>query len=172
MEVFILRIMTKTNLKSAFAGESQANMKYLIFADRADKEGMPNIARLFRAVAFAEKVHARNHLKALNELNETPENLQVAIDGENYEVDEMYPAFMAVATLQEEKAAEKSMNWALEAEKVHASMYQIAKQSAEDGKDVELDKVYICEFCGYTVEGEAPDRCPVCGAKKEYFKEF
>jgi len=117
-------------------------------------------------------VHATNHYKALGMVGESVDNLQVAIDGETYEVDEMYPAFKAVADLQEEKGASRSMNWALEAEKVHAGMYEKARQAVLSGKDVEVGDIYICEVCGWTVEGEPPDRCPLCGAKREKFRKF
>lgn len=164
--------MTKANLESAFAGESQAHMKYLIFADVAEKEGFPNVARLFRAIAFAEQVHATNHYRALGMVGESASNLQIAIEGETFEVEEMYPAYKAVADLQEEKTASRSMNYALEAEKVHAGMYHMARQAVLAGKDLELGPVHICEVCGWTVEGEAPDRCPICGAPKDKFRKF
>jgi len=167
-----MRKMTEDNLKAAFAGESQAHMRYLIFADKAEEEGFPNVARLFRAIAYAEQVHATNHFKTLAMLQETSENLQVAINGETYEVNEMYPAYKAVAKLQEEKGAHRSSDWALQAEKVHASMYQKAKQAVERKEDITLESVFICESCGYTVEGSAPDRCPICGASKEKFRRF
>lgn len=164
--------MTKANLESAFSGESQAHMKYLIFAEKAEKENFPNIARLFRAIAFAEQVHAKNHLKALDSLGSTADNLQTAIHGETYEVEEMYPAFRAVAELQDEKSAVHSTSWALEAEKVHAGMYKKAREMALSGKDAPVGDIYICEICGWTVEGNAPDRCPICGATKEKFRKF
>jgi rubrerythrin len=164
--------MTEDNLKAAFAGESQAHMRYLIFADKAEKEGFPNVARLFRAISFAEQAHATNHFRTLGGIGSTAENLGEAIGGETYEVEEMYPAFLAVAEAQGEKSAVRSMTYALQAEKIHAAMYQEAKQSVQGGKDVELRTVYICEVCGYTVEGEAPDRCPVCNAPKDRFRAF
>ena len=164
--------MTKANLEAAFAGESQAHTKYLIFAEKAEKEGYPNVARLFKAIAYAELVHAANHYKTLGMVGKSEDNLQVAINGETYEVDEMYPAFKAVAELQEEKSASRSMSWALEAEKVHAGMYEKARQAVLSGKDAEVGDIYICEVCGWTVEGEPPDRCPLCGAKREKFKKF
>jgi rubrerythrin len=167
-----LRKMTEENLKSAFAGESQAHMRYLIFAKRAEAEGFPNVARLFRAISYAEQVHATNHYGVLGMIRGSSDNLQVAIDGETYEVNDMYPAFHAVAQLQEEKGAMQTFNFALQAEKIHASMYQKAKQIVETRKDIQLGAVYICDVCGYTVEGEAPDRCPVCGASKEKFRKF
>ena len=164
--------MTEGNLKAAFAGESQAHMRYLAFADKAEREGFPNVARLFRAISFAEQAHATSHLRTLGGIGGTVENLTEAIGGETYEVDEMYPAFAAVAELQEEKSALRSMNYALEAEKIHAAMYQEARQSVQSGQDVKLGTVHICEVCGYTVEGEAPDRCPICNAPKEKFRAF
>ncbi len=164
--------MTKTNLESAFSGESQAHMKYLIFAEKAEKENFPNIARLFRAIAFAEQVHAKNHLKALDMLGSTADNLQTAINGETYEVEEMYPAFRAVAELQNEKSAVHSTTWALEAEKIHAEMYGRAKEAVLSRKDASIGEIYICEVCGWTVEGTAPDRCPICGASQEKFQKF
>jgi len=167
-----MRKMTEENLKNAFAGESQAHIRYLIFAKKAEEEGFPNIARLFKAIAYAEQVHAANHYNVLGMLRNTRDNLQVAIDGENYEVNEMYPSFNVVAKLQEERGAVRTTNWALQAERVHAGMYQKAKQAVEGNKDIKLGVIYICDICGYTVEGEAPARCPVCGAPKEKFRKF
>ncbi|MCS7097681.1 MAG: rubrerythrin family protein [Candidatus Methanomethyliaceae archaeon] len=167
-----MRKMTEENLKNAFAGESQAHMRYLIFAKKAEDEGFPNVARVFRAIAYAELVHATNHYNALGMIRSTSDNLQVAIDGELYEVNEMYPAYNIVAKIQEERNAERTTNWALQAEKVHASIYQRAKQAVDEGKDLKIGSIYICNVCGYTVEDEAPSRCPICGAPKERFKIF
>ena len=167
-----MRKMTQDNLKEAFAGESQAHMKYLIFADKAEQEGRPNATRLFRAIAYAEQVHSTSHYNRLGLLGNTTDNLQTAIDGENFEVEEMYPAFRAVAELQEEKGALQSINFALAAEKIHAGMYQKAQQDLESDSDIKLSSVYVCSVCGHTVEGEAPDRCPVCGATKDKFSRF
>ena len=167
-----MRKMTRANLEAAFAGESQAHMRYLIFADKAEKEGRPNVARLFRAIAFAEQVHATNHYRALGLVNDSSANLQAAIEGETFEVEEMYPAYRAVADLQEEKGASRSMGWAMEAEKVHADMYAKARQAVLAGKDAEVGELYICEVCGWTVEGEPPEKCPLCGAKREKFRKF
>ncbi len=164
--------MTKKNLETAFAGESQAHMKYQIFAQAAEKEGKDNIARLFRAISFAELVHARNHLKALKGVNATPDNLDVAIGGEHFEVEEMYPEYFQEAEAQGEKEAARSTHYALEAEKIHEAMYRKAKESAGEDKDIDLGKMYICPVCGYTAENEVADFCPVCGAKKEIFKSF
>ena len=164
--------MTKANLEASFAGESQAHMKYVIFADRAEREGFPNVARLFRAVAHAERVHATNHFRALEGIGKTSENLVAAAGGENYEVDEMYPAFTAVAELQGEKMAERYNKWAMEAEKVHAAFYEDAKKSVDNGDDPQVPQIYVCDVCGWTGEGEPPDNCPLCKAKKEKFILF
>jgi len=167
-----LRKMTEENLKAAFAGESQAHMRYLIFADTAENEGLSGIAKLFRAIAYAEQVHATNHFKTMGLLGKSPSNLEAAIAGETFEVEEMYPAYKAVAELQGEKKARRSIRFALEAEKIHADLYSKAKKAAEAGKDMDVEKVSICSRCGHTVIGDAPDFCPVCGAKREEYKIF
>ncbi|AKG92096.1 Rubrerythrin [Geoglobus ahangari] len=163
--------MSRRFLSEAFAGESQAHMKYLIFASRAREEGFENVARLFEAIAFAELVHARNHLEALGEVGETKENLVTAINGENWEVEEMYPAYNAVAELQNDNRAKRSIRFAIEAEKIHSAMYTKAKQAVENGKDIEIGEIYICEVCGYTTDTKI-DRCPVCGAGFDRFRKF
>jgi rubrerythrin len=147
-------------------------MKYLIFADKAEREGFANVARLFRAISYAEQVHAANHFKTLRHLGKTADNLEAAIGGETYEVEEMYPAFKEVAELQEERAAVRSSGWAMEAEKVHAKMYGDAKTAVEDERDAEVGQVYVCSVCGWTGEGEPPDECPLCKAKKARFVTF
>ncbi len=167
-----MRKMTETNLSDAFAGESQAHMKYLAFADKAEKEGKPNIAKLFRAVAYAEQVHATNHLRTLGNIGSTEENLEAAIGGENFEVEEMYPAYDAVAKLQAEKEAIRSIHFAIEAEKIHAAMYTEAKQAVKEGHDADIADIYICPVCGYTVEKDAPESCPVCGVAGSKFVKF
>ena len=166
------RKMTRKFLEDAFAGESMAHMKYLIFAEQAEKEGYPNVAKLFRAIAYAEFVHAKNHFVALGKLGKTPENLQEGIDGETYEVDEMYPVFKKVAEFQGEKEALRTTHYALEAEKIHAELYEEAKERVEKGEDFEVKNVYICPVCGYTAVDEAPEYCPVCGAPREKFVVF
>ncbi len=163
---------TEENLQNAFAGESQAHMKYLAFADKAEKENFSNVARLFRANSFAEQVHATNHLRTLSGIKKTTENLQEALEGETFEVEEMYPAFIKVAEEEQEKGAETVTKWALEAEKVHAELYQKAKEAVAKGQDTEFNPVHVCQVCGFTAEGEAPDICPVCGALKDKFKRF
>lgn len=164
--------MTKDNLKAAIAGESQAHVKYAAFANKADKEGWPNVAKLFEAISYAELVHAINHLRVLGGIEGTAENLGTAIAGENYEVSEMYPAFKSVAKLQEDKRADQSMTWAMEAEKGHAEIYGQAKEAVEAGHDIDLEQVHVCGLCGWTGVGEPPDICPVCKAKKEKFRLF
>jgi rubrerythrin len=163
---------TKGNLKAAFAGESQAHMKYLAFAAQAEKDGFANVARLFRAVSYAEQVHATSHLKTMGGIMSTKDNLAAAVDGETFEVTRMYPEYMATAREQGEKTAERSMNWALEAEKIHRKMYAEAKAAVDKGADLQIGDIWICGVCGYTVEGEPPDKCPVCGARRDQFKRF
>jgi rubrerythrin len=164
--------MTEDNVKAAFAGESQAHLKYLAFAAAAEKEGLTNIARLFRAASYSEQMHATNHLGVLKGVGKTSENLQGAIDGETFEVTEMYPAYIATGNEQQEKVAVMWFNYALAAEKVHAGLYKRAKENADTGKDLGYFPVHVCGQCGFTVEGEAPERCPVCGAPKEKFVRF
>jgi rubrerythrin len=163
---------TEENLTNAFAGESQAHMKYLAFADKAEKENFENVSRLFRANAFAEQVHATNHLRTLSGISKTEENLQAAIDGETFEVEEMYPAYMSVAKEQNEPGAETTIRWALEAEKVHAGLYKKAKEAVAQGKDADMAAIHVCQVCGFTVEGDAPDICPVGGSPKERVTKF
>ncbi len=167
-----MKEMTKANVQGAFAGESQAHMKYLAFADVAEKEGFPNVARLFRAVSFAEQAHATAHLRALDGVADTVQNLGAAIGGETFEVDEMYPAYIAVAKLQSETRAQVGMERAMDAEKVHAQLYARAKTSAAGKKDFDLSAIFVCEVCGWTVEGAAPDKCPLCGAPAARFRKF
>lgn len=167
-----MKEMTKKALNEAFAGESMAHMKYLIFAEIADKEGFPNVARLFKATAFAEFAHARNHARNLDYIKQTDGNLQTGIDGENFEVEEMYPAYLSTAVLQNEKGAELAINYALAAEKIHAALYKQAKENVQNGEDVKIDEIYICPVCGYTHIGAAPEKCPVCNAPKNKFQKF
>ena len=157
---------TEKNLKDAFAGESQANRKYLAFAKKAEEEGYKQIAKLFRAAAEAETVHAHNHLRELKGIKSTKENLEEAINGESYEFQQMYPAMIEEAKAEDMRTAMRSFNIANEVEKIHAALYK--KALADIGKNEETD-YYICKVCGCTVEGEPPDVCPVCGAKKVAF---
>jgi rubrerythrin len=164
---------TEENMKAAFAGESQAHVKYLVFADRAEREGMSRIAALFRAASFAEQVHATTHLKVLKGVGSTADNLEAAIQGETYEFTEMYPDFEATAVAEEEKGAQRSIQWAMSAEIVHAALYKRAKEAASSGVDAEMGPIFVCGSCGHTHEGEeAPEKCPLCGAARERFVAF
>ena len=167
-----MKEMTKENLKTAFAGESQAHIKYLAFSAQAAKAGKANIARLFHAIAYAEQVHAINHLKELGEIGVTVANLESAINGENFEVDEMYAADLEVAELQNERGAQRSMRYAAEAEKIHADMYGEAKAAAEADEDFQMGEVHVCPVCGFTHIGEPPERCPVCNTRSTRFRTF
>ncbi|RPI76873.1 MAG: rubrerythrin family protein [Desulfobacteraceae bacterium] len=162
--------MSKTdqNLKEAFAGESQANRKYLAFAKQADAEGFPQAAKLFRAAAEAETVHAHAHLKAMNGINKTAENLKEAIAGETHEFKSMYPAMIDAAKAEGAKAAERSFTYANEVEKIHAALYQKALDNLGNQK---ASDYYVCSVCGYTCENEAPDTCPVCQSKAKAFSK-
>jgi rubrerythrin len=167
-----MKDMTQKNLSDAFAGESQAHLKYAVFAELAEREGLVNVARLFQAASFSEQMHAANHLRALGGVGKTLQNVEAALGGETFEIAEMYPTYMNVATLQEEKRALRSMNDALEAEKVHATLYAQARDAVAGGADMVLPKVFVCGVCGYTMAGEALERCPICGAVHGKFHEF
>ena len=167
-----MKQMTKANIEAAFAGESQAHMKYNVYADKAERDGFPQVAKLFRAIAFAERVHATNHLRVLEKVKETAANLVDAAGGEHYEVEEMYPAFEAVAERQQDKNALRSIRYAVAAEKIHVTMYTEAQKNVVQGKDIPSAAVYVCPVCGHTVIGEAPDKCPVCGLAKEKYQQF
>jgi len=159
---------TENNLKDAFAGESQANRKYLAFAAKADKEGYPQAAKLFRAAAAAETVHAHSHLNALDGVGTTADNLKEAIGGETYEFESMYPPMISEADSEGHKAALRSFTYANAVEKVHAELYQKALDSMENPQAADY---YVCSVCGHTVEDEAPDTCPVCGSKAKAFSK-
>ncbi len=159
---------TIKNLEAAFAGESQANRKYLAFAKKAVEEGYMQVAKLFRAAAEAETVHAHNHLRELAGVRSTRENLETAIKGESFEYQQMYPKMIEEAKAENNKSALRSFTLANEVEKIHARLYQAALDGL--GKNLEAD-YYVCQVCGYTAEGEAPDECPVCKARKQAFKK-
>jgi len=159
---------TEKNLLNAFAGESQANRRYLAFAKQAEKEGYPQVARLFKAAAEAETVHAHAHLRTLGGVKSTAENLKEAISGETYEFTKMYPAMIEEAKNEGNKAAERNFTYANEVEKVHAALYQKASDNLDT---LEKADYYVCSVCGYTCENEPPDTCPVCGAKSTAFFE-
>jgi rubrerythrin len=162
---------SEQNLKDAFAGESQANTKYLAFAEKADKEGFTQVAKLFRAAAAAETVHAHNHLRALKGIKSTVENLKEAIGGEFYEFNQMYPEFIEDAKAEGNSTAERTFTYANEVEKIHHRLYEKALEAVENRKDLEKKEIYICPVCGYTHEGKPPDKCPVCGASQKIFKK-
>jgi rubrerythrin len=162
---------TQDNLQAGFAGESQANMKYLAFAAKAAAEGRPQIARLFRAIAAAETVHAHAHLRAMQGIGDTKKNLEEAIAGEHHEFTEMYPQFVTEAEAEGCKAALISFRNALAVEKIHHGLYTDALNALAQGKDLPDAPIHVCEVCGHTVIGVAPDKCPVCGAVKAKYKE-
>jgi rubrerythrin len=158
---------TEKFLKDAFAGESQANRKYTIFAAKADKEGLPQAARLFRAAAEAEAVHAANHLRALKGIKSTRENLQEALSGEDEEWEKMYPEMIQTAKAEGNKNAEMSFHFANEVEKIHSQLY--AKLLGSLGSSQDTFPYYVCPYCGNTIEREAPAKCQVCGAEGKIF---
>ena len=157
---------TVKNLQDAFAGESQANRKYLAFAKKADLDGFPQVAKLFRAAAAAETVHAHAHLRVLDGVKDTPANLAAAIEGEGFEFQSMYPKFLAEAQAEGNKKAEASFKNALAVEEIHYTLYSAALKAVKSGKDIGATAVQVCDVCGNTVYGAAPDKCPVCGAVK------
>lgn len=166
--------MTKTidDLKAAFAGESQANRKYLAFAKKADADGFPQVAKLFRAAAAAETVHAHNHFRALDGVGTTGDNLKTAIAGENYEWVTMYPEFIKDAEAEAMKRALNSFKWAWEVEKIHEELYKKALASLETQKLLEEVDYYVCPICGYTHEGPFQGACPVCKTPGEKFERI
>lgn len=161
---------TQENLKDAFAGESQANRRYLFFAARAEEEGYPQVARLFRAIAEAETVHARNHLEAMDGIKSTKDNLKAAIEGENYEFTKMYPSFIEQAKAEGDDKAQTSFGYANKVEKIHHELYQKTLETLEIGEKLKDEPYFVCQGCGYTVAEEAPERCPICGAPRTMFK--
>lgn len=162
---------TQDNLKAAFAGESQANRMYTAFAKRAATEGWQQIARLFRATAAAETVHALAHFRVMGGVKGTADNLATAIGGEAYEFQQMYPEFVAGAVAEGNKPALNSFKNAMAVEQTHHRLYSEALESLKAGKDLPAADIFVCEVCGHTVVGEAPDECPVCGSKRERFSK-
>ncbi len=159
---------TEQNLWEAFAGESQANRKYLAFAEKADREGHPQAAKLFRAAAHAETIHAHAHLRALKGVGDTAANLKEAVAGETHEFKNMYPDMIKAAIDEGHKAAERTFTFANEVEKIHAELYQKALDNLDNPTAADY---YVCSVCGYTCEDEAPDKCPVCGANSNAFSK-
>lgn len=162
---------TKENLQAAFAGESQANRKYLAFAKKAEADGLPQVAKLFRAAADAETIHAHAHLRALGEVKSTAENLQAGINGEGYEFKTMYPPMVAEAQAEKNQAAVATFRNAMAVEKVHYELYSKALEAVKAGRDIPTCRIYVCPVCGNTVIDTVPDNCPVCGAGKGQFVE-
>ena len=162
---------TKDNLQEAFAGESQANRKYLAFAKKAEQDGYPQVAKLFRAAAEAETVHAHAHLRVLGGVKDTAANLQAAIEGEGFEFQDMYPKFVAEAEAEGDKPATFSFKFALAVEEIHHGLYGEALKAVRSGSDLPETKIYVCPVCGNTVYGQPPETCPVCNAPGAKFFE-
>ena len=159
---------TNENLKTAFAGESQANQKYRAFAKKAEQDGLPNIARLFRTTAEAERIHAEAHLKSMDGIGSSVENLQAAISGETYEFTQMYPPLLAQAEADAHKA-KRMFGYAVKAEEVHARLYTLALEAARLGKDLAQAEIYLCPVCGYIELGKPTTPCPICSTKPDKF---
>lgn len=157
------------NLKNAFAGESQANRRYLAFARKAEEEGFSQVAKLFRAAAEAETIHALNHISIAGEVKSTAENLGTAISGETFEYKTMYPEYLSTAKKEANKQATWSFDVANKVEQVHAGLFKKAAETLKSSKELASVDYYVCGVCGNTVEGEAPERCPICGAPKAKF---
>lgn len=160
---------TIENLKDAFAGESQANRRYLAFAEKAEKEGLMQAAKLFRAAAEAETIHALNHLRITGEIKSTIENLDAAVSGETLEFKEMYPKYLSIAKQEEKNQAAWSFDVANKVEQVHAGLFSKAVEALRNNKELTKIDYYVCSVCGNTVEGLAPEKCPICGAPKTKF---
>lgn len=163
---------TSDNLQEAFAGESQANRKYLAFARKAEQDGYPQIARLFRAAAAAETVHAHAHLRVMGGIQDTAANLEAAVEGEGYEFRQMYPTFVEEAEQEGNQPAVTTFRYAMEVEKVHHQLYSEALDALKAGNDVPAAPIHVCDVCGNTFVGDVPETCPVCGATKDRFSEI
>ncbi len=181
-----MKQMTEQHLINAFGGESQANMRYLHFSEQAQKEKFYNVARLLRAIAHAEYIHAGDHYRELKHLEggfvansmaafgpgDSRKNLKLAIAGETFEIEEMYPVYIEAAKFQGEKGAQRSFEWSYSTEKIHKKLFEKALNAVNSGNDVNLGPIQICELCGYTLEGQALDKCPLCGAPRDKFTAF
>ncbi len=163
---------TKENLMDAFAGESQANRKYLAFSRKAEKEGFKNVARMFKAIAEAETVHALKHFEIAGKVNGTLENLEAAAEGEHYEFSEMYPEFIETAKKEEQAAALKTFEYANAAEKVHGGIFNDLKDAVAKGADLEEKEIMLCPVCGWVGMDPVPDKCPICNTAKKAFESF
>ena len=165
-------VKTDEDLKAAFAGESQANRMYLAFAQKADEEGLPQIAKLFRGAAEAETIHALNHLRAMGQVKSTAENLSTAVSGETYEFQKMYPQFIQDSKADSNKQAFQSFDYANRVEQIHAGLYKQAIEAVKNKKDLPKADIYVCPVCGNTFVGNAPDRCPICATPKAKFEKI
>lgn len=163
---------TENNLLEAFGGESKANRRYIFFAEKAEKDGYPQVAKLFRAVAEAETVHARNHLNAMDAIGSTKDSLLAASVGEHQEFTGMYPAFIEKAGEEKNERARRTFNWANEVEKIHHGYFEAALKAVKEGKKPADNTYYVCQVCGNTVPGNPPDKCPICGAPAKMFKKM
>jgi rubrerythrin len=166
-----MEYITEKNILEAFGGECKANRRYLFYAEKADKEGYPQIARLFRTVAEAELVHARNHLNVIDAIGTTKDNVLGASMGERMEFTEMYPIFIEIARKEHNDRAEQSFEWANKVEKIHYGYFEAAYKEMREGKKPMDETYYVCQVCGNTVKGKAPDKCPICGALAKEFKK-
>ena len=162
---------TKENLKEAFAGESQANQKYCAFAKKAEREGFPNIAKLFTTTSEAERIHAEGHLGALDGISSTIENLKAAVAGETYEYKEMYPPMYELANSENHKA-KRMFRYALRVEEIHAKLYQSPIKALEQGKDLDVTQIYLCPVCGNIEFGKPPESCAICGTSGIKFIKY
>ncbi len=167
-----MEYITEKNIQEAFGGECKANQRYLMYAEKADKEGYQQIAKLFRAVAEAELVHARNHLNVIDAIGTTKDNVLAASMGEHQEFYEMYPIFIQSAQKEGNDRAEESFTWANKVEKIHYGYFEKAYEELKDGKKPANETYYVCQRCGNTVKGKAPDKCPICGAPAKAFKKI
>jgi rubrerythrin len=162
---------TEDNVQEAFSGESKANRRYTLYAERAEKDGYPQVAKLFRAVAEAEMVHIRNHLNVIDAIGSTMDNLLAASFGEKQEFSDMYPVFIEVARKEKNDRAERSFDWANRVEKVYYTYFDAAYKEMKEGKQPAEATYYVCQVCGNTVRDNVPDKCPICGAPAKAFKK-
>jgi rubrerythrin len=165
-----MEFKTEKNLQEAFAGESQANRRYLFFADKAEKEGYMQVARLFQAAAEAETVHARNHFNAMDGVGSIRDNLRAAVMGEHHEFTRMYPPFIEQARAENNKRGQVTFEYANQVEQIHHGYFNEALKAVEAGEQLKDEPYFVCQVCGNTVTGEAPERCPICGVPASRFK--
>jgi rubrerythrin len=163
-------IRTENNLLKAFGGECEANRRYIMYSEKAESDGQAQVARLFRAVAYAEAVHAKNHFNAIDGIGSTKDNLTAAVFGEHEEFTQMYPPFIDDAERERNSRGLRTFQWANTVEKIHHRLFEKALESVREGNAPKETKYYVCQVCGNTVEGEPPDKCPICGASKEQFQ--